>query len=135
MAVEITYFVHGTTKDNENNISSGWSDVELSELGLKQSKQLRDQIDVKSFDVVFCSNLKRTVDSANLTFGKSVEIIKDERLRECNYGDFNGKPSKIVEPLQEEYITKRFPNGESYEDVKKRIRNFLDFLKLLVLLD
>ncbi len=32
MSVQITYFVHGTTKDNEDGISSGWSDVELSEL-------------------------------------------------------------------------------------------------------
>ena len=129
MAVKITYFVHGATKDNENDISSGWSDVELSELGIKQSKQLKDQIDVKSFDVVFCSDLKRAVDSANLTIGEGVEIIKDKRLRECNYGDLNGKPSEIVEPLQEEHTTERFPNGESYENVKKRIQNFLDFLK------
>ena len=31
MAVNITYFVHGTTTDNENGISSGWHDVDLSE--------------------------------------------------------------------------------------------------------
>ncbi|OGM12943.1 hypothetical protein A3D84_06150 [Candidatus Woesebacteria bacterium RIFCSPHIGHO2_02_FULL_42_20] len=31
--------------------------------------------------------------------------------------------------MQEDNITKRFPNGESYEDVKKRIQEFLDFLK------
>jgi broad specificity phosphatase PhoE len=29
MAVNITYFVHGTSKDNENEISSGWNDTEL----------------------------------------------------------------------------------------------------------
>lgn len=28
MAVKITYFVHGTTTDNEQEISSGWSDVD-----------------------------------------------------------------------------------------------------------
>lgn len=32
MSIKITYFVHGTTTDNEQNISSGWSDVELSDL-------------------------------------------------------------------------------------------------------
>jgi len=36
MSIKITYFVHGTTTDNEKEISSGWSDVELSELGIKQ---------------------------------------------------------------------------------------------------
>src|SRR3989344_8407092 len=102
MSVAITYFVHGTTIDNEEGISSGCSDAELSELGKKQSEDLIEKIKDKKFDVVFCSDLKRAVDSANITFGKSVEIIKDVRLRECNYGDFNGKPSEIVEPLQEE---------------------------------
>jgi glycyl-tRNA synthetase len=127
--IEIIYFVHGTTIDNGKKISSGWKDVELSELGVRQSEELKNQINIKEFDVVFCSDLKRAVESAKLTFETSVKIIQDKRLRECNYGDYNGKLSKIVEPLQEENITKRFPNGESYDDVKKRVQEFLDFLK------
>jgi len=53
MAVKITYFVHGTTIDNQNNISSGWSDTELSDLGKEQSIKLKEQIKGKIFDVVF----------------------------------------------------------------------------------
>jgi broad specificity phosphatase PhoE len=129
MAVKITYFVHGTTTDNQKEISSGWFDVELSELGIQQSNELWDKVKDKNFDVVFCSDLKRAVHSAELTFKGKVEIIQDERLRECNYGKYNAQPSEIVEPMQEENIMKRFPDGESYEDVKKRISDFLDFLK------
>lgn len=129
MAVKITYFVHGTTTDNEKHISSGWFDVELSELGMKQSIELKNQIKDKKFDIVFCSDLKRAINSANLTWGDKKEIIQDKRLRECNYGDYNAKPSEIVEPMQEKSITEKFPNGESYEDVKKRINDFLNFLK------
>lgn len=80
MAIKITYFVHGTTTDNEKEISSGWFDVELSELGIKQSIELKDKIKDKKFDVVFCSNLKRAVDSAKLTFEGIVPIIPDKRL-------------------------------------------------------
>lgn len=129
MAVKITYFVHGTTTDNQKNISSGWFDVELSELGIKQSIDLKEQIGGKKFDVVFCSDLKRAVDSAKLTFEGIVPIIQDARLRECNYGEYNAKSSDVVEPMQEESIEKRFPGGESYEDVKARVGEFLDFLK------
>jgi len=43
MAIKITYFVHGITTDNEQHISSGWKDVELSELGVQQSIVLKDQ--------------------------------------------------------------------------------------------
>jgi broad specificity phosphatase PhoE len=129
MPIHITYFVHGTTTDNENGISSGWYDCELSELGIQQSKDLRGMIGDKKFDGIFCSDLKRAVDSANLSFSGMAEIIPDDRLRECNYGDYNANPTSIVEPMQEEMITERFPNGESYEDVKNRISDFLEFLK------
>jgi broad specificity phosphatase PhoE len=67
--------------------------------------------------------------SAELAFGNKTPILHDARLRECNYGDFNAQDSAIVEPLQEQYISTRFPNGESYEDVKARIQDFLVFLK------
>jgi broad specificity phosphatase PhoE len=129
MAIKITYFVHGTTTDNEKEISSGWFDAELSELGVRQSIELKDQIKDKKFDVVFCSDLKRAVDSAKLTFEGAVSIIPDARLRECNYGKYNAQPSSVVEPMQEMAIMERFPDGESYEDVKTRITDFLAFLK------
>ena len=129
MSVRITYFVHGTTTDNEKDISSGWSDVELSELGIQQSKELADKTRDKKFDAVFTSDLKRAVDSANITWGGKHKIIQDKRLRECNYGDYNAKPSKVVDPLQEKSIDTPMPNGESYEMVKERIKGFLDDLK------
>ncbi|MBM3209340.1 histidine phosphatase family protein [Candidatus Shapirobacteria bacterium] len=129
MAINITYFVHGTTTDNEKEISSGWFDVGLSELGVKQSIDLKDKIRDKKFAVVFCSDLKRAFDSAKLTFEGETPIIQDKRLRECNYGKYNAQPSAIVEPLQEKCIAERFPEGESYEDVKARIADFLGFLK------
>ncbi len=128
--VKITYFVHGTTTDNEQHISSGWKDVELSELGIQQSKELSDQTKDMHFDLVFCSDLNRAHASAKLSWGGVYEIIPDARLRECNYGDLNGASSDIVEPMQEaECIDKPFPNGESYEDVKARIADFLKFLQ------
>lgn len=127
--MKITYFVHGTSTDNERHISSGWKDAELSEVGIQQSKDLKDQVDINQLDVVFCSDLKRAEKSANLTFRGIVPIKKDRRLRECNYGDYNGKPSEIVELMQEKNIEKPFPNGESYEDVKKRISEFLEDAK------
>ena len=129
MAVKITYFVHGTTTDNEKEISSGWFDVGLSELGVKQSVELKDKIKDKNFDVVFCSDLKRAVDSAKLTFEGIAPIIPDKRLRECNYGKYNAQSSTVVEPMQDKCITARFPEGESYEDVKTRIAAFLELLK------
>lgn len=128
--VKIIYFVHGTTTDNEKKISSGWSDVELSEKGVNQAIALRGVIKEVPFDIVFCSDLKRAVHSAKLLFeGRGIQIVEDVRLRECNYGEYNAQSSEIVEPMQEENVTKSFPNGESCEDVKTRLSNFVTYLK------
>ena len=130
MSIKITYFTHGTTTDNEQDISSGWKDVELSELGVKQSVELKEQTKGMKFDVVFCSDLQRAHNSARLAWEGVYEIIPDARLRECNYGTLNGASSDIVEPMQEdEAITKPFLDGESYEDAKARVADFLAFLK------
>jgi alpha-ribazole phosphatase/probable phosphoglycerate mutase len=129
MPIKITYFVHGTTTDNEQDLSSGWNDVELSELGVRQSQELADKTSQHHFDVVFTSDLSRAYNSAKLTWGSKYTIVQDERLRECNYGDLNGKPSIVVEPLQEKSVHTPMPGGESYEQVKARIASFLEDLK------
>jgi broad specificity phosphatase PhoE len=125
MAVNITYFVHGTTTDNEKDLSSGWNDVGLSALGERQSKELAEKTAQRHFDVVFTSDLSRAYNSAKLTWAEQYPIIQDSRLRECNYGELNGKPSDTVEPLQEKAIYTPMPKGESYEQVKVRVAEFL----------
>lgn len=129
MSIKITYFVHGTTTDNEQHLSSGWNNVELSEEGISQSWELTELTDHLKFDAVFCSDLKRAVDSAEIAWGGKYPIMQDARLRECNYGDLNGKPSDIVQSWQEKSITEPMPNGESYEMVKARVTSFLTHLK------
>jgi broad specificity phosphatase PhoE len=128
MIVKITYFVHGTTINNEKGLATGWEPREISELGIIQAKELGEMIADRKFDVVFCSDLKRAVDSSNLAFGK-YKIIQDKRLRECNYGDLTLHPSKSFKGDMGRYVDEPFPNGESYRDVEKRIADFLDFLK------
>ena len=123
--VRITYFVHGTTVDNERGISSGWCDCELSEKGKAQSKALPGQVGDASFDVVFSSDLKRAVDSARISFKGVAPLRKDKRLRECNYGNLNGGASVKVDEMMRGCIDKPFPYGESYREVEMRIRGFL----------
>ena len=126
MSVKIIYFVHGTTTDNEQHKSTGQNPGILSELGINQSIELRNKINLDEIDLVICSDLQRAIDSANLTFENNKKIIQDERIRECNYGDSNGKDSALV--LDEEHIEIPFPNGESMKDVEKRLRDFCQYL-------
>ncbi len=126
MAVKVTYFVHGTTTDNEAGLSTGWIPGELTEKGIKQSIDLKDQVKIDDFDLVISSDLKRAVDSANLTFAGLKEIKYDSRIRECNYGDLNGKAEGLVR--YQDHIEVPFPNGESLKDVEARVRDFCNYL-------
>lgn len=126
--VTITYFVHGTTTDNEQHLATGWLPGELSEKGIEQAKALRGQIAHKTFDLVISSDLQRAIDSAELAFGNSYTLMQDKRLREANYGDWNGHPHTFKDRMTD-FIDSPFPNGESLHDVEYRIRDFCDFLK------
>ena len=64
MSVYIKYFVHGTTTDNTLKLSTGWNEGELSEKGILQGVELAKTIKNEEFDIVFCSDLKRAVESA-----------------------------------------------------------------------
>lgn len=126
--IEVTYFVHGTTLDNIEKKASGWFPGELSEKGIQQAIALAHAIKDKYFDVVFCSYLKRAIESAKLDFySRDIKTIRDKRLREFNYGDYNGQDSKLAD--YNTHITERFPNGESMLDVEKRMRSFISYLK------
>lgn len=129
MSVKITYFVHGTTTDNENDLATGWAPGELSKLGITQAKELGKQVKDKKFDIVFCSDLKRAIDSAQLAFGDKYKIRQDKRLREANYGDHTQKLATTFKANMNNFVDSPFPNGESYKDVEKRIRDFCANLK------
>ena len=127
MAVKVIYFVHGTTTDNSEHKSTGWIPGELTEKGIQQSIDLKDQINLDEIDLVISSDLKRAIDSADYTFKGLKEIYHDSRIRECNYGDLNGKDASLV--VYEDHITNPFPNGESLKDVENRVRDFCEYLK------
>ena len=63
---KITFLAHGTTTDNETNKATGWLPGELSELGIKQSKQLGKQVGDVQFDVVDCTLQIRAKDNIKL---------------------------------------------------------------------
>jgi len=127
--MKIYFAAHSTSKDNKAEIASGWKNVELSELGIKQSKELGERFKDIKIDLICCSDLKRAVDTVKIAFGDKIPIITDKRLRELNYGDFNGKPSKVVSSMKDEAIKNPFPNGESYEQAMVRLHKFYTELK------
>ena len=126
--IDITYFVHSSTEDNILKICSGWNDVPLSEKGFIQANNLKILIENENFDIVFCSDLLRAIQTADALFSnKNIPIIPDRRLRECNYGKLNGASADCI--IYSEHIMEKFENGESIFDVCQRIENLVDYIK------
>ncbi len=127
MAVNIIYFVHGTTVDNEAHKAAGWNDVELSQKGIDRVKALKENINMEEIDIVISSDLTRAIQTADYVFKGEKEILHDSRIRECNYGTLNGKDLDCV--VYEDHINECFENGESLLDVQNRMQDFCNYLK------
>lgn len=127
--MKIYFAAHSTTTDNENEIATGWNPGELSELGIRQSKEMAETFKNIKIDLICTSDLKRAQDTVKIAFGDKIPVIAGKRLRELNYGDFNGKPSEIVGHMKKERIKNPFPNGESYGQAMLRVHDFISELK------
>ena len=126
--INITYFVHSTCIENEKGVAIGWNPGQLSELGLRQSRELRDTVKGMHFDLVVSSDLKRAAETADIAFRGRFPVILDRRLREMNYGDLNGAEKGKVVPYLLDHVSEPFPNGECYDDVRNRVHQLLDEL-------
>lgn len=121
---------HATSKDNEAQLASGWNDVDLSELGVEQTQQPVERSRERGIDIIFTSDLQRAIKTAVPTAkALKIPIYVDERLRECNYGEYTQKPKSEVDTMKPQVINHPFPGGESYSDCMKRMAEFLDDLK------
>jgi broad specificity phosphatase PhoE len=127
--MKVYFATHATSKDNEAKIASGWKDVGLSELGVKQAKELGERFKNIKINLICCSDLKRAADTVKIAFGDKYPVIVDKRLRELNYGDFTGKPADQVGYMKKERIKQPFTNGESYEQAMVRVHEFYKELK------
>ena len=124
--IEIVFETHSTTTDNERWVASGWLDGQLSPLGRRQAKELGERREDDELVAIFCSDLGRAVETAQIAFGaRGLPIFKDWRLRECNYGMLNGTAVARLEIERTKHVLDPYSGGESYLDVVARARSFL----------
>lgn len=128
MVDALVFETHATSLDNEAGLASGWFDVDLSPQGERQALQLGARYAVQHLTVVYVSDLWRSWKTAHLAFGERVPVVRDVRLRECDYGRFTRRPQVEVEAVRAKYVRTPFPGGESYEDVADRVRGCLEEL-------
>jgi broad specificity phosphatase PhoE len=127
--IELVYETHSTTTDNEEGVATGWLPGRLSERGRELARTLGERRRDDGLAAVLTSDLARAVETAESAFeGSGLPVREDARLRECNYGELNGRPVPEIDVERLRRIDEPFPGGESYRDVVDRTRDFLDDL-------
>jgi 2,3-bisphosphoglycerate-dependent phosphoglycerate mutase len=88
---------HGNSVWNQENLFTGWVDVELSDLGRQEAKragELLAQSGLKP-DLLYTSRLKRAINTANIALDAAdrswIDVKRDWRLNERHYGALQGK--------------------------------------------
>lgn len=129
MGVEIFYESHATSLDNEAGLASGHFDVDLSPAGERQAGDLGSRHATRPLAAVFCSDLRRGYRTAEIAVaGRAVPIIRDTRLRECDYGALTRHPRSEIDAIALQCLSTPYPQGESWLQAVTRMRPFLEDL-------
>ncbi len=156
--IKLVLVRHGQSMWNLENRFTGWTDVELSEQGIKEAKEAGKVLKEKgfNFDVAYTSVLKRANDTLGYILEeldeKNIPIKKSWRLNERHYGALQGlnkdetkekygaeqvllwRRSTDVRPPALSKDDERYPgNDPKYSDLKENelptTENLIDTIK------
>ena len=159
--IKLVLVRHGQSMWNLENKFTGWTDVDLSEQGIKEAKEAGKVLKDKgfTFDVAYTSVLKRANDTLNYILEElgeeNIPIKKSWRLNERHYGALQGlnkaetkekygeeqvllwRRSSDVKPPELSVEDERYPgNDPKYKDLKEeelpKTENLIDTIKRVI---
>jgi broad specificity phosphatase PhoE len=124
---------HGETKENVKGILQGQNDGVLTKKGRQQRKKVANILKNEKIDVIFSSDLKRTMHMAmEIAKRHGLQIHKTKKLRERDFGVLAGRTLEAFKEAERasgapalKYAPK---GGESFLDVKERVERFMQKL-------
>tara|TARA_B100000745_G_scaffold97289_1_gene61808 strand:- start:4106 stop:7723 length:3618 start_codon:yes stop_codon:yes gene_type:complete len=128
------YFVmrHGESEKNVSRVVTDAYDAPypLTDLGKETVKKSAEKLRGK-IDIIISSPVLRARETAQLvaeTIGLESEVIIDERIRETDHGEYEGKPLAEYQSAYPSGMTKfesKPEGGENWNDIRKRMGDFL----------
>ena len=123
---------HGQSRWNLENRFAGWTDVPLTEEGMKQAREAGKSLMEMKIDVAYTSKLQRASETLKIVLqemGLRIKTIESIDLNERHYGKLQGmNREEAKKEFGEEQIHKWRrgyanvpPEGESLKDVVKRV--------------
>ncbi len=126
---------HGQTAYNDDHRFTGWADPPLTARGREEARALGRRLRDLSIDCVYSSDLRRTVQTAELalTARDGVERRADARLRESCFGEWEGltfaeaseRHPAAAAALLARSIDFCAPGGETIPQLRDRVRALL----------
>ncbi len=127
--MELILIRHGETRWNRERRTQGFSDIELTEKGLKQAQKLAESLTTRKIDAIYSSPLKRALKTAETIAepqGLTVQLFPE--LMELNQGDIEGitfqelrtKYKELLKEWLENPANLKMPNGESMKELQDR---------------
>lgn len=134
--MEIYLIRHGETDWNRQKRLQGQSDTELNEYGRELAGVTGIALENTPVDIIYSSPLIRAYETANLIRGhRNIRIIRDDRIKEINFGTYEGKETEQVKNDGSGRLEKFFnetenftppQGGESIKELRARTQSFLD---------
>ena len=131
---------HAQSEYNEKGIFQGRLDSDLTPLGFVQARLCAQELLNKGIQVIYSSPQRRAYKTA-ITIGDvlNLKVNVDERLREMSFGVLEGKHFwTMLEENKEMFrnwlknpLKHPLPTQEDMQEFKKRVEDFLEFLKTL----
>jgi broad specificity phosphatase PhoE len=127
---------HGQTEWHRDNRYVSRTDIALNETGRRQAQMLARRVEKEKVDLVLCSPLTRALQTAKSPAeAHGMEPRIDERLRELDFGEWEGKT--LAEIRQKDPETVRlfeysaehgFPGGEPLQEGAERVLEVFESL-------
>lgn len=94
---------HGKTHFNEINLTQGWCDSPLSQLGVKQVENMSLQLKDYCINKAYTSPLGRAVETSEIILqSHNIAPVYDKRLKEVDFGILEGINTQFVRELHVE---------------------------------
>lgn len=133
MKLNNKYFLlrHGHAESNKLNLLSSWPETfynPLTKKGIDQVKKASKIIEKNNIDFIISSDVLRAKQTAEIFVEKNNKKIKfDNRLREYNFGKFNGtflREFKLIMPDRKYRFSQKIKGVENYKGITKRMWSF-----------
>lgn len=128
--MEVTFLRHAKTDLNGKGYIATKKDYFLNEIGREEC--LRNVFPPDSFNSVYCSQYKRTIETAKIVYPYLEPVILSN-LMQRDLGILNEKMKKdysieYLKAVREYFVSPE--NAETLEEIMKRLNNFFEYIKL-----